>query len=158
MNAKRAQEIGRFMGIGLIVTVLDYFLLNVFAVALRQPVVLANSISAPFSGFVSYKLNKRVVFEDRMHGRRKTLLLYVTVVGVGILVIQNTLIHVFAGPFSDSVASLVKPVFELMGLGELSVRTISINAAKVLASLFSAAWNYYMLRRFVFVTQEEAEI
>lgn len=145
------------MGIGLIITVLDYTLLNFFAVLLSLPVVLANSISAPISSFVSYKLNKRVVFEDRMHGRRKTFLLYVSILGVGILIIQNSLIHVFAGPLSNSVAHTVKPVFDLVGLGDLSVRTISINTAKVLASLFSAAWNYYMLRRFVFVTEEEVK-
>ena len=145
------------MSVGIVATVLDYTLLNVFAVLLSLPVLVANSISAPFSSFVSYKLNKRVVFEDRMHGRRKTLFLYAGILAVGILIIQNSLIHVFAGPFSDSIAHIVKPMFDLVGLDDLSERTISINAAKVVASLFSAAWNYYMLRRFVFVTQEEVK-
>lgn len=144
------------MLVGLIATVVDYTLLNFFAVLLALPVLLANSISAPISSFVSYKLNKHVVFEDRMHGRRKTLILYAVILGTGILVIQNALIHLFAGTFSDAVADAVQPVFELVGLGGLSERTISINAAKMLASVFSAIWNYLMLRRFVFVTQEEA--
>ena len=145
------------MGVGLIATVLDYTLLNLLAVSLSLPVLVANSLSAPVSSFVSYKLNKRVVFEDRMHGRRKTLLLYCGILGVGIFIIQNLLIHVFAGPFSDNIARVVMPVFELVGLGGLSERTLSINAAKVMASIFSAAWNYGMLRRFVFVTEDEVK-
>lgn len=143
------------MGVGLAVTALDYFLLNMFAVILKLPVILANSISAPLSSFVSYKLNKHVVFEDRMHSRRKTLVLYALIIGTGILIIQNGLIHIFAGPFSDSVARIVKPVFNVLGLSALSERTISINAAKMLASIFSAVWNYILLRRYVFVTQED---
>ena len=157
MNAKRAQEVGRCMGVGAIATVVDYALLNLLAVFLGLPVLVANSLSAPFSSFVSYKLNKKVVFHDRMHGRRKTLVLYACILGFGILIIQNTLIHVFAGPFSDTVARAVEPIFAFIGLGHLSERTISINAAKVFASLFSAAWNYVMLRRYVFVTHEEAK-
>ena len=155
MNAKRAKEVGRFMGSGFVSTILDYTLLNLFAVMLGIPVLLANSISGPVSSFVSYKLNKHVVFEDRMHGRRKTLLLYVAILAFGILVIQNSLIHVVAGPLSDSIAVVVKPIFDLVGLEELSMRTISINAAKLLASVFSAVWNYVMLRRYVFVTHDD---
>lgn len=143
------------MGVGAVSTAVDYTLLNLLAVLLGLPVLVANSLSAPVSSFVSYKLNKQVVFHDRMHGRRKTLVLYAVILGTGILVIQNSLIHVFAGPFSDTVARTVEPVFNLVGLGSLSERTISINAAKVFASLFSAAWNYIMLRRYVFVTHEE---
>lgn len=157
MNAKRAKEVGRFMGVGTVSTAVDYTLLNLLAVLLGLPVLVANSLSAPISSFVSYKLNKQVVFHDRMHGRRKTLILYAAILGTGIFVIQNSLIHVFAGPFSDTVARTVEPIFDLIGLGHLSERTLSINAAKVFASLFSAAWNYAMLRRFVFVTHEEAE-
>lgn len=145
------------MGVGAVSTAVDYTLLNLLAVLLGLPVLVANSLSAPISSFVSYKLNKQVVFHDRMHGRRKTLILYAAILGTGILIIQNSLIHVFAGPFSDTVARTVEPAFELVGLGHLSERTLSINAAKVFASLFSAAWNYVMLRRFVFVTHEEVE-
>ena len=157
MNRTRAREVGRFMGVGAVSTAVDYALLNLLAVLLGLPVLVANSLSAPFSSLVSYKLNKQVVFHDRMHGRRKTLLLYVLILGTGILIIQNTLIHIFAGPFSDAIARAVEPVFALVGLGHLSERTISINAAKVFASLFAAAWNYVLLRRYVFVTHEETK-
>lgn len=157
MKKYRIREIGQFMGVGLVATLLDYSLLNFFAVGMKLPVLVANSISAPISSFVSYKLNKRVVFEDRMHGRRKTLVLYAVILGIGILLIQNLLIHLFAGRFSDSIAHTIKPIVDMVGLSSLSERTVSINIAKMLASLFSAAWNYYMLRRFVFITSEKAD-
>jgi putative flippase GtrA len=151
----RAKEFGRFASVGLVVSAIDYSLLNFFAVMLGLPVLVANSISAPFSGFVSYKLNKKVVFEDRMHSRRKTLLLYSSIVAFGILIVQNAVLHFARSTFADDIAQAAEPLVELVGLGSISLQTITINIAKVCASLVAAVWNYVLLRRFVFVTAEE---
>ena len=156
MSHERKKEFGRFAFSGLIATAVDYTLLNFFAVLLGLPVLVANSISAPFSSFVSYKLNKNVVFRDRMHGRRKTALLYVAILGVGILVIQNSLLHIFYDTVTKDIAETIKPAFDAVGLARISTDTIAINAAKVGASLIAALWNYFMVRRFVFVTHDEA--
>lgn len=157
MSAEQKKEVGRFMLVGLVGTVIDYTLLNIFAVLLGLPLLIANSISAPFSSFIGYKLNKRVVFEDRMHGRRKTVLLYGAILAFGILVIQNTILHFVSGSFAWQIAEFVQPAIVFVGLGDVELGTIAINAAKVCASLTAALWNYLMLRRFVFVTQEEAK-
>lgn len=155
MSHERKKEFGRFAGSGLIATAVDYTLLNFFAVLLGLPVLVANSISAPFSSFVSYKLNKNVVFKDRIHGRRKTILLYVGILGFGILIIQNGLLHFFYDTFTKDIAGAIKPGLESVGLGKLSKDTIAINMAKIGASLIAALWNYFMVRRFVFVTHDE---
>lgn len=157
MSNEQKKEFGRFAFSGLIATAVDYTLLNFFAVLLGLPILIANSISAPFSSFVSYKLNKNVVFQDRMHGRRKTIVLYVAILGFGILVIQNSLLHVFYDTFTKNIAVAIEPAVDTAGLNKLSNETIAINLAKIGASLVAALWNYFMLRRFVFVTQEEAE-
>lgn len=155
VSNERRKEVGSFMLVGLVATIVDYALLNTFVGLLKLPLLLANSLSAPLSSFISYKLNKNVVFEDRMHGRRKTLFLYVGILAFGILIIQNVVLHFANGMFTDSVAHTVKPFFDFIGLDALSFKTLSINIAKVCASFFSALWNYYMLRQFVFVTQDE---
>lgn len=155
MSERTQKDLGKFFLVGVVSTALDYLLLNAFAVWLKLPLVLANSISAPFSSYVSYKLNKRVVFEDRMHGQRKTLLLYVAIVGTGVFVIQNSLLHIFEPSVARSIAEAVEPTLDNIGI-RVSTDTIAINVAKIGASLLAALWNFYMLRRFVFVTKEQA--
>jgi putative flippase GtrA len=56
-----------------------------------------------------------------------------------------------------TVAEAMKPVLEFVRLDGLSEQTIAINVAKIGASLIAALWNFFMLRRFVFVTKEEAK-
>lgn len=151
MTQENQKEFGKFFLVGVVSTAFDYVLLNFFAVILGIPLLVANSISAPFSSYVSYKLNKRLVFEDRMHGQRKTLVLYVAIVAFGILVIQNSLLHVLQGSVAQTLAETVHPIIG----GSLSVETLAINIAKVGASLIAALWNFFMLRRFVFVTKDD---
>lgn len=157
LSENQQKDLGKFFLVGVVATAFDYLLLNFFAVILGLPLLVANSISAPFSSFVSYKLNKRVVFEDRMHGKRKTLVLYVAIVGVGILVIQNSLLHLFEDGLALTVAETIKPLLEFVRLGGLSEQTIAINVAKIGASLIAALWNFFMLRRFVFITKDDAD-
>lgn len=157
MAHEKKKEFGKFAGVGIVSTTLDYGLLNLFAVLLGLPVLVANSISAPFSSFVSYKLNKHVVFEDRMHGKRKTILLYVAILGVGILLIQNSLLHLLNNTLADDAARALRPILVDWGLRLPSVDTIAINLSKLGASAIAALWNFYMLRRFVFVTKDDVE-
>lgn len=157
LSENQQKDLGKFFLVGVVATAFDYLLLNFFAVILGLPLLVANSISAPFSSFVSYKLNKRVVFEDRMHGKRKTLVLYVAIVGVGILVIQNSLLHLFEDGLALTVAETIKPLLGFVRLGGLSEQTIAINVAKIGASLIAALWNFFMLRRFVFITKDDAD-
>lgn len=153
MSSDQQKDLGKFFLVGVVATAFDYLLLNTFAVWLKFPLLIANSISAPFSSYLSYKLNKRVVFEDRMHGQRKTLILYALIVGFGILVIQNSLLHLLEGSVARSVAETIRPLFDVIGLDQLTEQTIAINVAKIAASLLAALWNFFMLRRFVFVTK-----
>jgi putative flippase GtrA len=154
MDTEKQKDLGKFFLVGVVSTIFDYTLLNIFISVAGLPLLVANSISAPFSSYLSYKLNKRVVFEDRMHGKRKTLLLYVGIIGFGILVIQNSLLHLLDNTVAQSLAETVQPVVAFVKL-DLDTSTIAVNIAKVGASLIAALWNFYMLRRFVFVTRED---
>jgi putative flippase GtrA len=157
MAHEKKKEFGKFASVGIVSTAADYALLNLFAVLLGLPLLVANSISAPFSSFLSYKLNKHVVFEDRMHGRRKTLLLYVAIVATSILIIQNTLLYVLNHTIADDAARMIRPLLTDVGLAMPSVQTIGLNLAKIGASAIAALWNFYLLRRFVFVTKEDTD-
>ena len=154
MTHDQQKDLGKFFLVGVVSTIFDYVLLNIFIGILGLPLLVANSVSAPFSSYLSYKLNKRVVFEDRMYGKRKTLLLYVSILGFGILVIQNSLLHVFNNTIAQTLAEIVQPYVSLLNL-ELSTSILSANISKIGASLIAALWNFFMLRRFVFVTSED---
>ncbi|HEX8390069.1 MAG TPA: GtrA family protein [Candidatus Saccharimonadales bacterium] len=155
MDKQRRGEIARFMGSGIVATTTDYLILNGLAILLHVPPVLANTASGAVSSFVSYKVNKHVVFEDRMHGRVKTLILYAVIIGSGIVVIQNGLIHLISGNIALAIAKFIEPALYLVHLNNLSETFVSLNIAKVIASLVAALWNYFMLRRFVFITADE---
>lgn len=157
MTQENQKELGKFFLVGIVSTTFDYLLLNFFAVLLGVPLLVANSISAPFSSFLSYKLNKKVVFEDRMHGRRKTLILYVAIVAFGILVIQNSLLFLLERSLAQTLAEALLPTLEGLKLGMINVDTLTINIAKIGASLIAALWNFFMLRRYVFVTKSDLE-
>ena len=90
-----------------------------------------------------------------MHGKRKTLVLYVAIIGFGILVIQNTLLHLFEGSIAPAVAQAIMPALEVVNLHHLRESTVAINLAKIGASLIAALWNFFMLRKFVFVTKDD---
>lgn len=157
MTKDQQKDLGKFFLVGVVSTAFDYILLNILAVIMGFPLLIANSIAAPFSSFLSYKLNKRVVFEDRMHGKRKTLVLYAAIIGFGILVIQNSLLHILEGGLAQTVAEWLTPILNSAGLGMLSESVVAINVAKIGASLLAALWNFFMLRRYVFVTSEDPE-
>lgn len=157
MTKDQQKDLGKFFLVGVVSTAFDYLLLNILAIMAGLPLLLANSIAAPFSSFLSYKLNKKVVFEDRMHGRRKTLLLYVAIIGFGILIIQNSLLFILERGIAQTIAQSVMPLLDVVRLGSLSESTVAINIAKIGASLLAALWNFFMLRRFVFVTKEDVD-
>lgn len=139
VSRTRLKEIVQFSGVGISTAILDYALLNVFASWLKLPVVAANLISAPIASIVNYHLNKEVVFHDKMHSETKSLLRYAAIMAVGIVVIQNAVLWV--------LTSTVLPAESI----------IAINLAKLIAIFVASIWNYFMQRKFVFVTEEEKE-
>ena len=155
MSSAQQKDLGKFFLVGVVSTAFDYLLLNIFAVLIGLPLLIANSISAPFSSFLSYKLNRHVVFEGRMYGRRKTLLLYVAIIAFGILIIQNSLLHIFENTLAHPLAESILPLLDAIRLGHISESTVAINLAKIGASLLAALWNFFMLRKFVFVTKDD---
>jgi putative flippase GtrA len=157
MSDERKNEVGKFALSGVLATTIDYVLLNICAVFFGFPAIVANSISATVSSVFSYNFNKDVVFHDRIHSRRRTLVLYVVVIAVGILVIQNGILHLLQGGIAADIAHWAHPALESIKLGWLSEKVVALNISKLAASLVAAwSWNYFMLRRYVFITKSAA--
>lgn len=131
---------------------LDYALLNLFASWLSLPIIVANMLSAPIASFLNYQLSKKVVFHDKMHSERKSLLIYALIMGFGILVIQNIVLHICDSTFMPAVA---KSINDTIPFVDISSHLISLNLSKFVAIIASAIWNFFMLRRFVFINEDD---
>jgi len=152
MYKARAKEALRFSGVGIGTALLDYVLLNLLASWLSLPIIVANLISAPIASFLNYHLSKKIVFEDKMHNERKSLLIYALIMGFGIVVIQNIVLHILNATFMPSVAQAIDDSISFIPVG---VEAISLNLSKLVAIAVSAVWNFFMLRRFVFVNEDD---
>lgn len=152
MHKARAKEALRFSGVGISTALLDYALLNLFASWLSLPLIVANMLSAPIASLLNYQLSKKVVFEDKMHSERKSLLIYALIMGFGIIVIQNLVLHICDSTFMPSVA---KTIDEGISSIHLSENIISLNLSKFVAIIASSIWNFLMLRRFVFINEDD---
>tara|TARA_B100002049_G_C15963394_1_gene325553 strand:- start:296 stop:604 length:309 start_codon:yes stop_codon:yes gene_type:complete len=101
------------------------------------------------SSFISYKFNKRIVFVDREHSKKKTFVLYVAIISFGIVILQGAALYILSdGVFTGVAASLSDS-----GL-PFSPAVIDTNIAKVIASVVAASWNFFMLRTYVFKTRQ----
>lgn len=140
MNRERKRELTRFISVGLTANGIDYAILNTLSFVFGAPLLLANIVSATLSSIVSYKLQKKIVFHDRMHGRFWTLALYAAIIGFGVVAIQSVAIHVMHAVLSEWFHP-----------------AIALNLAKAGASFLAFLWNYSMVRRFIFVTKAEVK-
>ena len=152
MTKTRYNELLRFSGVGLSTTLLDFILLNLLASWFMLPVMVANIGSSSVGSLVNYLLNKEIVFEDRMHGRFESLLKYTAIIAVGILVFQNGILHLLnqtsmldVGQWFDSLLGTISP----------GTQALALNLSKLVALFVASIWNYFMIRRFVFITSED---
>lgn len=155
MKKERAKELGRFVGVGSVSFIFDYILLNLFASWFKLPILVANSMSAVISTYLNYNLNRHIVFEDKMHGERKTLLIYVSIVAFSILVIQNAILYFTVDSIAIDVAHYVRPWADAVGLSSVSDKILGLNLAKAFATFIASIWNYLMVRKFAFVTKDD---
>lgn len=144
------QEAGKFSFVGIIVTAFDFILLNTLIQVLHMPLIGANLISATVSSILSFRLNKRLTFSGQRHGHRRTIVRYVLIVGFSAYVIQNLVLYLVGHKF-DYPTDVVLHAFENLGLPNLNDAVVNNNVAKFIAIWIASIWNFFMLRRYVFV-------
>ena len=140
---EQRKEFGRFSVVGFIATVIDYGVLNILANVFGFPLVASNVVSATTSSYVSYMLNKKVVFKDKAHSEGKTLLLYIGTLVVSILIIQSIILLILGH-------GLMQGFLSTFGLEGKMLDIASSNASKVIAGFATLAWNFFTQRKFVF--------
>ena len=99
---------------------------------------------------VSYLLNKSIVFQQQDKHRVVKITQFIIITAFGLFVLQNGIIYLLVHHFNffgNLIASLVQAV----GLSGLSQNFINLNTAKILATVVTLTWNYFMYRYVVFV-------
>lgn len=142
-KAKR-REIGKFGAVSFSSTLLDYLIFNLLTI-LGLPLIASNIVSTTLSSYLSYTLNKKVVFSGKKHGEARTVLLYVATLFVSAVVIQSIVLALLGhGVMQNFVAGF--------GLQGRTLEIVSNNLSKVAAGACTFVWNYFTQRRYVFVS------
>lgn len=144
----------RFVAVGVVNTLIDFAVLNLLVFAFSLNKLAANTVSVTIAMAVSYLLNHNIVFRQTGQNHFKKIILFLVITAFGLWVLQNltiyALIHWFAWP-----SATVKSILDLIGLDNLSNNFVVLNTAKILGTIISLLWNFFMYRRFVFTEKAE---
>jgi putative flippase GtrA len=135
MATLKNNKIIRFGAIGVLNTVIDFGILLILNRELGVPVVIANVISTSVAFMFSFSMNKKYTFKTSNTDVRREFILFLVVTLTGLWILQNLIIAVAIPALSP--------------FGFTPSATLLI--AKLLATVVSLVWNYFLYDRVVFV-------
>ncbi len=150
-NQTEIKQVGKFGLVGIINTLLDFGLFNLFTSSLVGfSLYQANIISTTVAMAFSFFANKRLVFKQEGGNLLKQALVFVAVTGFGLWVLQNGIIKLLVDVWPAPL-NLAYSVVQVLGLDQiLSQDFVTKNGAKAVATLVSLTWNYVLYKKVVF--------
>ncbi len=130
---KNSRQLLRFGVVGGINTVLDFGLLFAFT-SIGVPVGIANVMSTGIAFIFSFFANKKYTFKSTDTNIVREMILFVIVTLFGLWVLQTHIISAIL-PLMSSI---------------LHNHEIALLASKLLATVVSLTWNYFLYSRIVF--------
>jgi putative flippase GtrA len=147
----RAARVGKFGAVGLFNTILDFTIYNVLSGIFGFPIIFANLISTTITMIISFFANRNLVFNAKNTGSTsKQAVLFLVVTAFGLYVLQLGVLHFLTVVWLAPVHAAVTIVH---GIGLASIfkdQFVINNTAKILGTLVSLIWNYFMYKRVVF--------
>lgn len=144
------KQVGKFGLVGIINTLLDFALFNLFIIYFGFGRIPANVISTTAAMTFSFFANKSFVFGNRSRRVWVQAALFLVITAFGLYVIQNAVIYTLTELWHYPL-SLAYDVVTFLGLDRIFSETFVVNnGAKVIATLFSMTWNYIMYKKVVF--------
>lgn len=143
----------RFIFVGVVNTAVDLVVLNFLLFTSGQShskvaLIVFNTMSASISALVSFVLNKHVVF--RKKDTKNHLVIYFILITLsGLFIVQNTILGLIIDPLrsvSPHISDIINNIIEL----RISADVLALNIAKLIASMATVIWNYFLYRRFIF--------
>lgn len=146
----------RFMTVGVTNTVADFVLLNVLlmatgvTVAQKTATVMLNVFSASCIAVLSFFLNKKFVFNhessEKMHHK---LVLFVAITLSGLFIVQGVIFALLLTRI-QAPSGVISRLCDRAGLHFVTTSFVQTNVTKVLATIASMLWNYFLYKKFVF--------
>ena len=128
-------QLVRFGSIGVLNTLIDFILFTVLTNLIGIHFVAANTISTGTALALSFFLNGKVTFRSQLTGKTGVLFLVTTLFGLWVL--------------QPLVISVCEPFIARIIDGS-SVESASLLIAKLIATIFSLTWNFFMYKYVVF--------
>lgn len=150
-NQTQIKQVGKFGLVGIINTLLDFGLYNLFTsslvgFSLYQGNIFSTTIAMAFSFFA----NKRLVFKQEGGNLLKQAVVFVAVTGFGLWVLQNGVIKLLVDVWPAPL-NLAYSIVGALGLDQIFSRDfVTKNGAKAFATLVSLTWNYLLYKKVVF--------
>lgn len=154
VSKRLVKQLGSFGLVGVVNTLIDFVIFNVLRFALQLPAVPANIISTTIAQVISFLLNKNFVFAGIEPGRSRTntFIRFILVTAIGLYVIQSLVLALFVH-YITWPGDVVHGVLDWLSFRQVSNEFIVTNTAKLIATVFSAAWNFVLYKKLVFTTK-----
>jgi putative flippase GtrA len=147
--AAEIKRVGRFGAVGIINTLLDFFIFNFCSKFLQFGLIQSNVISTTIAMVFSFLANRKVVFKQERGSILKQAVIFFAVTAVGLYVIQNGIIYFLTSVWTAPL-NLAVSIVRGLGIHLFSDAFYINNGAKAVATLASLTWNYLMYKRVVF--------
>lgn len=130
---KNKAQISRFAVVGLVNTVIDFGLLFLLTF-LGLPKIAANTVSTGSAFIFSFFANKKYTFKYTSKNIMYEIILFIIITLFGLWVLQNSIIWLA----TPSIKNIIPQ------------EQLALFIAKLLATIVSLVWNYYLYDKFVF--------
>jgi putative flippase GtrA len=154
-DVKTSKLAGRYLIIGIILTVFNYILYTILARIINNNNILwvSTLISTTFTIFLAYILHSRITWKERDPGK----------LGVYKFFIWNIIIAVAISPFLTWVFSLITPLYEFAYNISSAIHLpfdydfVQSTGAFVLTTIITMILNFLFYDKFVFGKKKEEE-
>jgi putative flippase GtrA len=160
-NNQTARRVGRllankkvrFIGAGILNTLVDFTGFNIAIFVLGLKPWMANILSASIAMVISFAVNKRAVFRYDKAARHTQFIAFIVVTAVGVWGLQTAVVvggSAFLGPIAHRI-------FDSLGRSG-AVTWVVPNAAKALATVLTAIWNYLWYDHVIFAQTKKVKL
>lgn len=132
--------------VGFINTAVDFTMLNILISLVGLHLLFANILSTSVAMAVSFMLNKNLVFKNNEPFSLQKLGLFLVVTMTNLWIVQSVVIFLITQQFPEFLLTIAHTLSSSQSGEEL----ITNNGAKVVATIFSLALNYYFYKKIVF--------
>jgi putative flippase GtrA len=144
-------QVGKFGIVGILNTVLDFVIFNILSSKrVGMGKIPANICSTTVAMIFSFFANRTAVFEAGSGDPAKQAVLFFVVTGFGLYVLQSGVLYLLLRQWKWP-AKLTTAFLKVTHLNKrFSTDFVLKNGAKVVATLVSLTWNFFMYKYVVF--------